>query len=353
MTDQRSMSSGLDSASTSAALEAVATACHVARAVQHRLDQVIQITKDDRSPVTVGDFAVQAVIAACLMERLDPFGGLHIVGEESAADLESDDHAAIRHAVVRVVQQWRPGLGEDDVLSLIRRCQHDGTAQAYWTLDPIDGTKGFLRRQQYAIALAHIRDGSVEYGVLGCPNLSCDQSIPVDRPAASGSIYWAATDHGAWELPDGNLEAAPRRICATPADAAGPWRFCGSVEKAHSDRSAAVKIAELVGNQGEPVRVDSQCKYALVARGQADAYLRLPTSAEYVEKIWDHAAGSILATEAGAVVTDVTGAALDFSHGPTLAVNRGVICASPAIHGRILATLKISDNDPGAPETMP
>jgi len=40
-----------------------------------------------------------------------------------------------------------------------------------WTLDPIDGTKGFLRREQYAIALAFIRDGRVELGVLGCPEL--------------------------------------------------------------------------------------------------------------------------------------------------------------------------------------
>ncbi len=39
-------------------------------------------------------------------------------------------------------------------------------------LDPIDGTKGFLRREQYAVALALVRDGHVELGVLGCPELS-------------------------------------------------------------------------------------------------------------------------------------------------------------------------------------
>ena len=41
----------------------------------------------------------------------------------------------------------------------------------YWTLDPIDGTKGFLRGDQYAVALGLIDDGEVILGVLGCPNL--------------------------------------------------------------------------------------------------------------------------------------------------------------------------------------
>ena len=86
----------------------------------------------------------------------------------------------------------------------------------------------------------------------------------------------------------------------------------------------------------KPVRLDSQCKYAVVARGQADGYLRLPTRRDYVEKIWDHAAGSIIATEAGAVVSDVEGRTLDFTHGRRLERNRGIICASPAIHSRVI-----------------
>lgn len=40
-----------------------------------------------------------------------------------------------------------------------------------WTLDPIDGTKGFLRGEQYAVCLALIIDSVVELGVIGCPNL--------------------------------------------------------------------------------------------------------------------------------------------------------------------------------------
>ena len=73
------------------------------------------------------------------------------------------------------------------------------------------------------------------------------------------------------------------------------------------------------------MRLDSQAKYAVVARGEAEAYLRLPTRADYREKIWDHAAGVLIVEEAGGTVTDITGRPLEFTHGRDLAANRGVI----------------------------
>jgi 3'(2'), 5'-bisphosphate nucleotidase len=63
--------------------------------------------------------------------------------------------------------------------------------------------------------------------------------------------------------------------------------------------------------------------------------LRLPTRRDYVEKIWDHAAGVLIASEAGAVVTDVAGKALDFGRGAGLSANSGVICTTRAHHRRI------------------
>ncbi len=78
----------------------------------------------------------------------------------------------------------------------------------------------------------------------------------------------------------------------------------------------------------------------MVARNQAEAYLRMPTGADYVEKIWDHAAGMLIATEAGAVVSDITGKPLDFSQGWRLESNRGVICAVPGLHSRIIKAIE-------------
>jgi 3'(2'), 5'-bisphosphate nucleotidase len=90
----------------------------------------------------------------------------------------------------------------------------------------------------------------------------------------------------------------------------------------------------------EPARLDSQCKYAVVARGQADAYLRLPTKKGYVERIWDHAAGALIAAEAGVAVTDAVGHDLDFSQGRGLEKNRGILAAPARPHGLLLAAIK-------------
>ena len=111
---------------------------------------------------------------------------------------------------------------------------------------------------------------------------------------------------------------------------------CESVEAAHSKHDDVVAILKKVGADRIPVRLDSQCKYGVVARGQANAYLRMPTKKGYVEKIWDHAAGSLIAQEAGAVVTDISGQPLDFSQGQRLERNRGVVCASAGLHERLI-----------------
>ena len=70
-------------------------------------------------------------------------------------------------------------------------------------------------------------------------------------------------------------------------------RFCESVESGHSSHGHSAQIAARLGISLDPVRLDSQAKYAVVGRGEADIYLRLPTRPGYVERIWDHAAGAI------------------------------------------------------------
>ena len=323
----------------SAAIQAVATACQLTRAVQSRLDVVATLTKDDRSPVTVADLAAQAIVAIVLAEHLPNEADRLVVGEEDAGTLREDGMDVIRQAVVETVQHWRPNASEDDILDAIDHCNHDGTADEYWTLDPIDGTKGFLRNQQYAIALGRIKDGHVVHGVMGCPGLPIQQHAPLDVPDPDGVMYAASAGEGAWEFAHADPEADRMRVQVRPADDERILRFCGSVEKAHSSRSDADRIAEHIGGVGDPVRLDSQCKYALVARGQADAYLRLPTKAGYVEKIWDHAAGSIIAQEAGAIVSDIHGTPLDFSHGALLQENRGVVTAIPGLHERLIEAI--------------
>ncbi len=319
------------------AISAVADACKLTRAIQSKLGDIKQATKDDRSPVTVADYAAQAIIAAQLNQA---FGDLMLVGEEDAGDLREDNAAPLRDAVVESSRSVWPEASEAAVLDAIDLGNHDGSASAYWTLDPIDGTKGFLRGGQYAVSLAYIVNGIVEIGVLGCPNLSADFDRVFDSPDAAGTLYHATRAGGAWSRPLMNIAEPPIQVSSSSTATAETMRVCESVEAAHSRLDDTTRIVDRLGARGTPARLDSQCKYAVVARGQADAYLRLPTRADYVEKIWDHAAGMIIAQEAGAIVTDVHGNSLDFSHGALLIQNKGVICAAESIHGEILQAIR-------------
>jgi len=97
-------------------------------------------------------------------------------------------------------------------------------------------------------------------------------------------------------------------------------------------------VAALHG--GAQVALALQAKYATVADGRAEIYLRLPTRKDYVEKIWDHAGGVLVVEEAGGTVTDVDGKPLDFTHGRGLHANRGVIVTNGRLHNAVLEAVR-------------
>jgi 3'(2'), 5'-bisphosphate nucleotidase len=234
--------------------------------------------------------------------------------------------------VVERVSEQRGPVSEEQALAWIDRGSHAATAARYWTLDPIDGTKGFLRREQYAIALALIERGRVEIGVLGCPNLPLGDGI--------GALFTAVRGEPT-RMQDLWDPAAPSLAVKVAAlERADQARFCESVESGHSDQDESARIAEDLGIKSEPFRIDSQCKYAAVARNDASIYLRLPTRADYREKIWDHAAGSLVVECAGGRVTDSDGAPLDFTVGATLAKNRGIVATCGTIHDEVIAAVR-------------
>lgn len=319
-----------------AAREAVVAAAGVTRQIQAALDEVRAITKDDRSPVTVADYASQAIVALILRERL---GRVHLVGEEHSEFLRDEDHAAHRDAVLAAVREVFPDLTQDQLLDAIDLGAGDTHHAGFWTLDPVDGTKGFLRGQQYAISLAYIESGRPVVGVLGCPNLPLDFGRGFDDPDGAGSLYFAIRGDGCAESKGDDPDAPATTIHRAQPQPGAPLRVCASVEQAHTKSSEVDEVVARVGPAGEPARLDSQAKYAVVARGQADAYLRLPTRRGYIERIWDHAAGSLIAAEAGVAVTDIHGNQLDFSQGRGLERNAGIVCAPPRIHGALLGAI--------------
>lgn len=88
--------------------------------------------------------------------------------------------------------------------------------------------------------------------------------------------------------------------------------------------------------------MDSQAKYGVVARGEAVFYLRIPSPSEpgYHEKIWDHAAGSIITEEAGGKITDALGKPLDFSCGIRMESNDGIVVTNGILYEAVLGALR-------------
>lgn len=320
------------------ALRAVRAAADLCRSVRGEITPEA-LAKADRSPVTVADFGSQALICRALAEAFpdDP-----VIAEEGSSELQASENAAMRDRVLGQVRAVAPDAGLDDVLRWIDHGIARDYSGRFWTLDPIDGTKGFLRGGQYAIALALIVDGRVEVAALACPNLGAR----AEASAPAGTIFTAVRGAGAWMRPlDDDSPPAPIRASgqADPAHA----RFCESVESGHSAHGEADAVAARLGIALPPLRMDSQAKYAVVARGETDIYLRLPTRADYREKIWDHAAGTLIVEEAGGRVTDVDGRPLDFTRGSELAANRGVIVTNGWLHERIVAAVKAQRADAG------
>jgi 3'(2'), 5'-bisphosphate nucleotidase len=289
------------------------------------------IEKRDRSPVTVADYASQAMVCRALAAA---FPGDAVVAEESSEALRAAENRATLDQVVRHCRSFVPDATPDDVLGWIDRGGGE-PADRFWTLDPIDGTKGFLRRGQYAIALGLIEHGRVVLGGLGCPEMAIDPHQP---DGERGLLCLATRDDGAWSTaiadPSGVLVPIQTDRATDPTEA----RLVESVESGHANQDAHQQIAERLGIRRASLRLDSQAKYAAVARGEATIYLRLPSPAtpDYRERIWDHAAGMCVVEVAGGTVTDAAGRPLDFSQGKKLFANQGVIATSGAYHDAVV-----------------
>jgi 3'(2'), 5'-bisphosphate nucleotidase len=154
----------------------------------------------------------------------------------------------------------------------------------FWTLDPVDGTSGFLRGGQYAICLALIIDGIVKVGVLGCPNLPTSFNDPTsDR----GVLVFGMSGDKAFESSLNNHVMIKSKACEMKkVEDITQATFCESVESGHSSHEEHSEILKLLGIKTSSVRMDSQAKYAELTRGDAEIYLRLPVSMKYEEKIW-------------------------------------------------------------------
>jgi 3'(2'), 5'-bisphosphate nucleotidase len=285
--------------------------------------------KADHSPVTIADYAVQAYVAQAIKNT---YPNDAMVGEETGNFLRQDE--ALLEEVTDQVKALLPMSTPDLVNSWIDHGQGQPNGR-FWDLDPVDGTKGFLRRMQYATALGLVEDGEVILGVLGCPNLP--------YAGQTGVMAYAYQGQGAWWQPyNSHTEAQLMRV--SDIKDLSQFRILRSFENSHTDSARIDSFARQAGVTVDPVRMDSQAKYFLLAGGQADLSMRLlaPERADYREYIWDQAPGYRVVLEAGGTITDTDGKPLDFSTGRRLTNNRGIFATNGQIHEEALKILQQS-----------
>ncbi|XP_019194010.1 PREDICTED: PAP-specific phosphatase HAL2-like [Ipomoea nil] len=376
------MDKGKYSEELNVAVRVVHMACFLCQKVQKGLsfsisDDVVQ-SKDDDSPVTIADWSVQATVSWILSEN---FGAenVSIVAEEDVRTLSMSESAGILDKVITTVNECLaeapryglkgPGvaLERSQVLEAIRRCNSSGgPVGRHWVLDPVDGTLGFVRRDQYAVALALVDNGEVVIGVLGCPNypMKVQLNNQNQQNHTMPDIYWTSTgkhEEGcvmytsrgcgrSWMQPlvfdtDKKFEWPnfAREIRVSSIDDPELATICEPVERANTNHSFTAGLASSVGLRKQPLRVYSMVKYAAIACGNAEIFMKF-ARAGYKEKIWDHAAGVLLVEEAGGVVTDAGGRPLDFSRGVYLeGLDRGIVaCSGVKLHDAIIGAVYAS-----------
>ncbi|XP_027163637.1 putative PAP-specific phosphatase, mitochondrial isoform X1 [Coffea eugenioides] len=351
-----------------AAVDVVERACrlcvHVKKSLFSSDGSILE--KNDQTPVTIADFGVQALVS---LEMSKLFPSIPLVAEEDSMFLCTNN---LVDAVVDVLADRatsRDKLTQDDVLEAIDRGGKDAYAfgpkpATYWVLDPIDGTRGFVRGSEalYVVGLALVVDGEIVLGVMGCPNWQeshPDKSSSKNQEnenavSMSGIIMISHIGCGTWrntlwETTNmmGGLLDNWIRCFVDDCQIVHEARFC--IPDSQTWESLPLSLlynatteAEYVGSKEVlllPACCGSLCKYLMVASGRASVFIQ-GAKAGKVIKAWDHAVGIICVHEAGGKVTDWRGSELDFAADQVkrriIFPSGGVLVTNDSLHQAIL-----------------
>ncbi|WP_410656350.1 histidinol-phosphatase [Amycolatopsis sp. lyj-112] len=216
----------------------------------------------------------------------------------------TDADTAVEDAIRAILATERP----DDAVLGEERGGSASTGRA-WVLDPIDGTKNFLRGVPvWATLIALVEDGTPVVGLMSAPLL--------------GRRWWAATGDGAWMSDSAGERRLSVSKVASLEDAYLSTTDLNSWVKYHSRE----KYLDLVDACWESRAFGDFWHHCLVAEGALDV------TAECIVNPWDVAAAQVLITEAGGRFTDLSGEGR-YDNGSALSTNG-------LLHDEVLAILK-------------
>ncbi|KAF7591330.1 hypothetical protein BBP40_001654 [Aspergillus hancockii] len=313
------------------------------------------LDKSDSSPVTIADFASQALIIGAIHRA---FPDDDIVGEEDSNALRQNEDLLERTwelvSSTHLDDEQSEALlsspsTKEEMLDLIDlgargTCSRESRS---WVLDPVDGTATFINGQQYAVCLALVENGVQKLGVLGGPNLNLETGRMhediVDRDGFGYQLF-AVAGKGAFMrkmgtgalLPATKLEPKPQITNPQELD------FVDCVAATSSNIEKHERLASHLGAPW-PHTTDlwaAQLRYVAIAVGGCNTLIKIPRNASYRSKMWDHAGGMLIVEELGCLVSDLAGQPVDCSQGRTLAGCYGMIIAPASIHGRLVEAVQ-------------
>lgn len=322
------------------------------------------VAKDDLSPVTVADFAIQALLT-CTIHHAFPED--KFVGEESADALRASPAllARVWDALQHTKQERsQSGDGDDDdedaavkfpetrdqMCEMIDWCGagHPGRGGRIWVFDPIDGTENFVRGLVYAINAALLDDGRQVLAVVGCPNMSADVSYPAGDASldagGEGCIVLAARGAGAFVRKLRGGEDVPCTRLTHHAD--GGARATSSLRSCSARNTSGLgdvhaEVARRLGVEWPGSNLlPWVIRWVLLALGVGDATWWVYKERSRLAKIWDHAGAMLLFEEVGGKVTDVDGRDIDLTVNRKMTANYGIVAAPADLHAKVLATVQ-------------
>lgn len=203
--------------------------------------------------------------------------------ESPLTQADKASHQLIEQKLQLLTPAWPVVSEESDEQAKAKRT----TLPVYWLVDPLDGTKEFIKRNgEFTVNIALIVDGISVFGAVGVP--------------VQNKLYWGGKAYGCW-LED---ETGIRALSVTTKPDNALLRVVGS--RSHVNAETAEYLEKL--GEHELVSVGSSLKFCLLAEGKADLYPRLGPTCE-----WDTAAAQAVLEGAGGKVETLEGQSLRYS----------------------------------------
>ncbi|MFC2170955.1 inositol monophosphatase family protein [Calditrichota bacterium] len=308
--------------------EAVRKASFATQLVQEQNLRADKWSKEDETPVTVADLASQVILLGAIAES---FPDDEVFAEEGTISLEDSERTARVREILEEVLGHPISSGEiKDHISY----RGITDAQGRWFVDPLDGTKGFVKNLIYAVAIARTVKGQLDKSWLAVP---CREEL---FPGIAGMLFRAEKGKGSYKSSISG-KTDEQKLVMDVSGSGSDGEVTVVVSRAHDNSKGPGRLTK-GGMKTNHLALDSQAKYAALVTGSAQLYPRRHSTSFGANFCWDHAPGALLLEETGGIITDLTGRPLDYAKGERLSANHGILAATDKkIHEKALNILRV------------